>query len=76
MDLLNASLSITASMMREMSYSSMRMGLYDPVKQLLAPNANGDQRFDKNYSKNSYILCIMERKGRLYSLAKDISRSY
>jgi hypothetical protein len=26
-------------MIRELTYSSMRMGLYDPVKQILAPNA-------------------------------------
>jgi len=35
----------TASMIREMSYSSLRMGLYDPIKELLAPNAKTKDDF-------------------------------
>ena len=27
--------------MRELSYSSLRLGLYDPVKSFLAPNVKG-----------------------------------
>jgi len=33
---------MTPSMMRELSYSTLRMGLYEPVKNALAPNATGD----------------------------------
>lgn len=29
-------------MLRELSYSSMRMGLYDPIKKFMAPNAGKD----------------------------------
>jgi len=36
---------ITASMIREMSYSSLRMGLYDPIKDLLAPKAKDKNEF-------------------------------
>ena len=32
-------------MIRESLYSSMRMGLYDPIKQLLAPNAKDKDDF-------------------------------
>ena len=35
----------TPSMIRELTYSSMRMGLYDPVKSLLAPNATSKDDF-------------------------------
>lgn len=36
---------ITASMLREATYSSVRMGFYDPVKNFLAPNANSKDDF-------------------------------
>lgn len=34
--------SMTASMMREISYSTLRIGLYEPCKNLFAPNVEGD----------------------------------
>jgi hypothetical protein len=36
---------ITASMLRESSYSSIRMGLYDSIKSLLAPQGTGKNEF-------------------------------
>jgi len=36
---------ITASMLREASYSSIRMGLYDPIKILLAPKGTNKSEF-------------------------------
>jgi len=36
---------ITPSMIRELSYSSIRMGLYDPIKQLLQPGATSKDDF-------------------------------
>ncbi|CAF1161062.1 unnamed protein product [Rotaria sordida] len=36
---------ITASLLREASYSSIRMGLYDSIKALLAPSGTGKDEF-------------------------------
>jgi len=36
---------ITASMIRELSYSSLRLGLYDPIKNFLAPNTKDKNDF-------------------------------
>ncbi len=36
-------------MLREASYSSLRLGLYDPIKELIAPNAQTKDDFQLHH---------------------------